>query len=90
MLITVLMTGEHVIYAFNHDDPVLTILVFCKMRYYIIQSSSMMIYRWNLSLTCFDHYALSSSNVRLTNFFSNSYCTSCNINNCIYLDNIPN
>lgn len=61
------MAAGHAIYAFNHEDPVTTILAFCKMRYYVIQSTSMM-YRWNLSAACFDRYALSSAKVRLRNF----------------------
>jgi hypothetical protein len=66
MLITLIMAAGHAIYALNHVDPVTSVLAFCKMRYYVIQSSSMM-YRWSLTAACFDRYALSSPNVRLRN-----------------------
>ncbi|CAF1287354.1 unnamed protein product [Adineta steineri] len=67
MLITLIMSSGNAIYAYNHVDPVTTIIAFCKIRYYVIQSTSMM-YRWSLTAACFDRYALSSSNVRLRNF----------------------
>jgi hypothetical protein len=67
MLITVIMASGHAIYALNHVDPLSTILAFCKIRYYVIQSSSMM-YRWSLSAACFDRYALSSANAHLRKF----------------------
>jgi small-conductance mechanosensitive channel len=54
-------------YALNHADPTTTILAFCKMRIYVLQSSSMM-YRWAFTVACFDRYALSSASVRLRNF----------------------
>ena len=66
MLITLIMAAGDAIYAFNHSDPMTTILAFCKMRYYVIQSTSMM-YRWNLSVACIDRYALSSAKARLRN-----------------------
>ncbi|CAF4424794.1 unnamed protein product, partial [Adineta steineri] len=61
MLITLIMSSGNAIYAYNHVDPVTTIIAFCKIRYYVIQSTSMM-YRWSLTAACFDRYALSSSN----------------------------
>jgi len=67
MLITLIIAAGHAIYAFHNSDPLITILAFCKLRYYIIQSTSMM-YRWNLSAACFDRYALSSAKARLRNF----------------------
>jgi hypothetical protein len=67
MLITLIIASGHAIYALNHVDPLSTILAFCKMRYYVIQSSSMM-YRWSISAVCFDRYAVSSSSARLRNF----------------------
>jgi hypothetical protein len=67
MAINLSMGSAASLYALNHVDPVLTIVAFCKMRLYILQSSSMM-YRWCLVMASFDRYALSSSNVRLRNF----------------------
>ncbi len=60
-----LATGSY-LYTLNHADPTLTILAFCKMRIYILQSTGMM-YRWYLTMACFDRFALSSANVRLRN-----------------------
>jgi uncharacterized membrane protein YbaN (DUF454 family) len=54
-------------YSLNHADPTTTILVFCKIRIYVLQSTSMM-YRWSLAVASFDRYATSSANVRLRNF----------------------
>ncbi|CAF1249295.1 unnamed protein product [Adineta steineri] len=67
MLINLSMGTGAAIYALNHVDPNLTILAFCKMRIYILQSSSMM-YRWCLAVACFDRVAISSNDVRLRNF----------------------
>ncbi|CAF1380238.1 unnamed protein product [Adineta steineri] len=67
MLVTLIMSSGNAMYVYNHVDPVTTIIAFCKIRYYVIQSISMM-YRWSLTAACFDRYALSSSNVRLRNF----------------------
>lgn len=55
------------IYSLNHDNPNTTIVSFCKIRSYLIQSSIMM-YRWFLVAACFDRYALTSVNVRLRDF----------------------
>lgn len=55
------------LYALNHVDPVLTILAYCKMRIYLMQSTAMM-YRWCFVLACFDRFALSSTNARLRSF----------------------
>ncbi len=46
-------------YTINHTDPNLTILAFCKMRIYILQTSAVM-YRWYLTVACVDRFALSS------------------------------
>jgi hypothetical protein len=67
MAINLSMGSGAAIYALNHVDPTLTVLAFCKMRLWVLQSSSMM-YRWCLVMASFDRYALSSSKVRLRNF----------------------
>lgn len=67
MVINLSMGIGATIYGLGHGDPTLTSLAFCKMRLYVLQSSSMM-YRWCLVIASFDRYALSSSNVRLRNF----------------------
>jgi hypothetical protein len=55
------------IYSLDHDDPYTTNVVFCKMRTYVLQSSSMM-YRWCLTAACFDRCILTLTNARLRNF----------------------
>src|SRR5579871_282881 len=55
------------LYGLDHVDPTTTILAFCKIRLYIIQSTAMM-YRWCFTIACIDRYALSSANARLRNF----------------------
>jgi hypothetical protein len=55
------------LYTLDHVDPTTTILAFCKMRIYLLQSTAMM-YRWCLTAACFDRYTLSAANVRLRNF----------------------
>jgi hypothetical protein len=55
------------LYAINHPDPNLTIVAYCKIRFYLNQWCSMT-YRWCLSMACIDRYALSSTNIRLRNF----------------------
>jgi flagellar biosynthesis protein FlhB len=67
MAINLSMGSGAALYALDHVDPVLTIVAFCKMRLYILQSTSMM-YRWCLVMASFDRYALSSINARLRNF----------------------
>lgn len=67
MLVTLCMGPGPALYALNHPDPKLTIVAFCKVRFYINQSSSMM-YRWCLTAACFDRFALSSANARLRKF----------------------
>ena len=54
------------LYALDHDDPVTTMPVFCKMRIYVLQSSAL-IYRWCLTVACIDRYALTAVNARLRN-----------------------
>ncbi len=66
MAVNLSMGTGAAIYPLNHVDPTLTVLAFCKMRLYVLQSSSMM-YRWFLVMASFDRYALSSTNVRLRN-----------------------
>ncbi|CAF4336312.1 unnamed protein product [Adineta steineri] len=48
-------------------DPTTTLVWFCKMRIYILQSNAM-ISRWSLAIACFDRYALSSVSVHVRNF----------------------
>jgi hypothetical protein len=67
MLISLGIGVGAAMYSLNHDDPMTTILAFCKMRIYFLQSTSMM-YRWLFTIACFDRYALSSASVRLRNF----------------------
>jgi len=67
MLINLSVGMGPTMYSLNHADPTTTILVFCKIRIYILQSSSMM-YRWSLAVASFDRYATSSASVRLRNF----------------------
>lgn len=55
------------LYALNHENPVTTIIAFCKIRFYAGQLCAMT-YRWCLVLACFDRYALSSIHARLRNF----------------------
>lgn len=57
--------GLH-LYALDHEDPVTTMPVFCKMRIYILQSSALT-YRWCLTVACFDRYALTAINARVRN-----------------------
>ncbi|CAF1229236.1 unnamed protein product [Adineta steineri] len=54
------------LYTLDNVDP-LGIAVICKLRFYIVQSTAMM-YRWCLTIACFDRYALSSADVRLRKF----------------------
>ncbi len=67
MLINLSVGIGPTMYSLNHADPTTTILVFCKIRIYILQSSSM-IYRWLLAVASFDPYATTSVSVRLRNF----------------------
>jgi hypothetical protein len=54
-------------YSLNNINPITTILIFCKIRIYVLQATSMM-YRWALVVASFDRYATSSASVRLRNF----------------------
>jgi hypothetical protein len=67
MLIHIIIAFGLYLYTLNHINPVTSIVSICKMRYYILQSTAM-IYRWYLTIACFDRFALSSTNVRLRNF----------------------
>jgi hypothetical protein len=64
MLVNLCVGISPTLHSLNHPDPTTTILAFCKLRIYLLQSSSMM-YRWALSMACLDRFALSSVNVRL-------------------------
>ena len=64
MLINLCIGISPALHSLNNPDPTTTILVFCKLRIYLLQSSSMM-YRWALSMACFDRLALSSTSIRL-------------------------
>jgi hypothetical protein len=66
MLITLLMGVIPYIYSLDHENPFTTIVIFCKIRSYILQSSTMMC-RWGLAAASFDRYALTSTNARLRN-----------------------
>jgi len=55
------------LYTLNHVDPVGMVPIICKMRYYIVQSTGMM-YRWFLTVACFDRFTLSVVDVGLRNF----------------------
>jgi hypothetical protein len=67
MLITLLMGVIPYIYSLDHENPYTTIVIFCKIRTYVLQSSTMMC-RWGLTAACFDRYVLTSTNARLRNF----------------------
>ncbi|UJR10918.1 hypothetical protein I4U23_015104 [Adineta vaga] len=67
MLINLSFGVGTTMYAINYADPTLNSGIFCKLRIYILQSSSMM-YRWCLTMACFDRFALSSVQQRLRNF----------------------
>lgn len=54
------------LYGLNNIDPTTIVLIICKLRLYILQSTSMM-YRWCLTAACFDRYALSAVNTSLRN-----------------------
>ena len=66
MLVNVIMGIGTYLYTLDHVNPSATIIAFCKIRVYVLQSSSMM-YRWCLVGACFDRYASSSTNVHLRN-----------------------
>lgn len=67
MLIHIIIALGLYLYSLDYVNPVTTITGVCKTRYYIIISTAMM-YRWCLTIACFDRFALSSSIVRLRNF----------------------
>jgi hypothetical protein len=66
MLITLLMGVIPYIYSLDHENPYTTIVIFCKIRSYILQSNTM-ICRWGLAAASFDRYALTSTNASLRN-----------------------
>jgi hypothetical protein len=51
----------------DHPNPINTIYVFCKTRFYFSQSGTM-IYRWTLTMACIDRYASSSANAYVREF----------------------
>jgi hypothetical protein len=67
MLIHIIIAFGLYLYTLNNTNPVTTVSVICKIRFYIIQSTAMM-YRWCLTVACFDRFASSSMNLRLRNF----------------------
>lgn len=67
MLINLSLGTGSTLYAINNGDPVLSVVAFCKLRIYLLQSSSMM-YRWCLTMASFDRYALSSTSQRVRDF----------------------
>ncbi|UJR24202.1 hypothetical protein I4U23_027168 [Adineta vaga] len=69
MLIALPMGVGSYIHALNYDNPYTTNIAFCKLRTYILQSSTM-IYRWCITVACIDRCISTSTNVRLRNFAS--------------------
>ncbi|UJR32760.1 hypothetical protein I4U23_020219 [Adineta vaga] len=55
------------LFTLDHVDPVGTDTIICKLRSYLLHATGMM-YRWCLTIACFDRFALSSVNIRLRNF----------------------
>ena len=64
MLINLGIGISPTMYSLNNINPITTILVFCKIRIYVLQASSMM-YRWALVVASFDRYATSSGSARV-------------------------
>jgi hypothetical protein len=56
-------------YSLNNVNSITTILIFCKIRIYVFQATSMM-YRWVLVV---DRYATSSASVHLRNHTFDDY-----------------
>ncbi|CAF1372307.1 unnamed protein product [Adineta ricciae] len=54
------------LYASYYDFSIIYSISFCKLWFYILNSTSIMS-RWILSAACLDRYALSSRNIRLRN-----------------------
>jgi len=54
-------------YAAYHPNPINTINIFCKIRSYAAQSSTMM-YRWLMVMACIDRYMSSSDSIVLRGF----------------------
>ncbi|CAF3724097.1 unnamed protein product [Rotaria sp. Silwood1] len=67
MIISLCLGCGSLLYTLNNPDPNTTILGFCKIRVYIMQSSFMMS-RWMITIACIDRYALSSRNARVRQF----------------------
>jgi hypothetical protein len=55
------------VYALDHIDPLGTSLVLCRIRGYIIHTSSMS-FRYIIVLACIDRYAMCSSRISIRNF----------------------
>lgn len=67
MLINVSLGAGSTLYTLSNKDPVFIYAAFCKLRLYILQSTSM-VYRWCLAAACIDRFVSSSTDVRLRNF----------------------
>jgi hypothetical protein len=67
MLVNIVIASSLYLFTLNHVDPVVSIPAVCKLCYCIVLFTAMM-YRWCLTITCCDRFALSSPNVRLRNF----------------------
>ena len=67
MLFNLSLGAGSILYTLNNANPTTTIVTFCKIRFYLLQSSAMA-YRWCLVMACIDRYALSSTNASLRNF----------------------
>ncbi|CAF1330840.1 unnamed protein product [Adineta steineri] len=64
MLIQLLIYAIPTIYGFYYANPLTYIVVYCKIRMYIVQITSL-VYRWAFAAASFDRYALSSPHARL-------------------------
>ena len=67
MVITMFFGLMPFAYAADHPNPVTTIYIFCKIRSYVAQSSTMM-FRWLMTMASIDRFMLSSANPRLRRF----------------------
>ncbi len=56
-----------ILYSLDHEDPRFTNVVFCKVRSYSLQASSM-IARWLIMAACIDRYTSTSVHVYLRRF----------------------
>lgn len=65
-LLTLIIGIVPIFYSFDHPDPLITSLWFCKFRGYIFQIS-LMLSRWFVAFASVDRYLLSSDRIRLRN-----------------------